>query len=69
VEDDLQDTNVIAGLLDIVCIFWVLRSKELSLKENDAYRSMMEKKGAKILTLLFKHFKVEPPFKIPKLLR
>ncbi len=54
---DLENAHVISGLLDVVCIFWVFRSKELSLKENAEYKSLVEKKSVKILTQLFKHYK------------
>ena len=55
---DLRDPHVVSGLLDVVCIFWVFRSREISEKANAEYRSLLEKKAAKILTLLFKCYRV-----------
>ena len=52
-----QDPEVLAGLLDIVCIMWLLRSKEIADPANQEYRSLLEKKGAKILSLLFKTYR------------
>ena len=55
--NDLDDPSVVSGLLDIVCIFWVYRSKDLSLSDNKDYKSLVEKKASKILILLFKYYK------------
>jgi hypothetical protein len=55
--EKLENPSVISGLLDVVCIFWVYRSKELSLTSNGEYKSLVDKKSSKILTLLFKHYK------------
>ena len=55
--NDLDDPSVVCGLLDIVCIFWVYRSKDLSLSDNAEYKSLVEKKASKILIMLFKHYK------------
>jgi hypothetical protein len=49
---------VVVGLLDIVCMFWVYRSHEIHTHENASYRSLLEKKAAKILCGLFKFYKV-----------
>ena len=54
---DLDDPSVVSGLLDIVCIFWVYRSKDLSLIDNAEYKSLVEKKASKILLMLFKYYK------------
>ena len=56
-DDRINDPEIVAGLLDVVSLFWVLRSKELSLPQNEEYRSMLEKKSAKILTILFKFYR------------
>lgn len=56
-EEKPQDPEVLAGLLDIVCIMWLLRSKEIGDPANQEYRSLLEKKGSKILSLLFKTYR------------
>ncbi len=58
-ESAYHDNRIVAGLIDIVCIMWMARSKELALKENSEYRSLLEKKAAKILTILFKFYRSE----------
>ena len=58
--ESLRDVNVVCGLLDVVCIFWVFRSKEISQTENAEYRSLLEKKASKILSVLFKHYRSTP---------
>ena len=67
--EDLKDTTVVSGLLDIVCILWVFRSKEISKAENQEYRAILEKKSGQILTLLFKYYKVRQGTKITLLER
>ncbi len=57
-QSDLRNPAVVSGLLDIVCIFWVHRSNDISLRKNAKYRSLLEKKAAKILIDLFKYYKV-----------
>jgi condensin-2 complex subunit G2 len=56
-EASLSDSLVVGGLVDIVCVIWMIRSKELAEKENNEYRSLLEKKSAKILTVLFKQYR------------
>ncbi len=56
-ETDLRDPAVVAGLLDVVCILWVFRSREIAQDCNAEYRSLLEKNSAKILTVLFKHYR------------
>ena len=58
IDRQLEDSNVVSGLLDIVCIFWVCRSAELSQTENTEYRTLLEKKSIRILTGLFKYYRV-----------
>jgi hypothetical protein len=45
--------------LDIVCIIWVSRSKDIAKPENKEYRVLLEKKAAGILSVLFKYYKVK----------
>ena len=54
---DLGDVQVVQGLIDIVCVLWMSRCQELALPQNAEYRSLLEKKSSKILTLLFKVYK------------
>ena len=53
----LGDVQVVQGLIDIVCVLWMSRCQELALPKNAEYRSLLEKKSSKILTLLFKVYK------------
>ena len=53
-QQSLSDAHVVGGLVDIVCILWMSRCQELAKSENVEYRSLLEKKSSKILTLLFK---------------
>ncbi len=55
--EDLNDPEIVCGLLDVVSIVWVLRSKELSTPASAEYRSLLEKKAAKIMTMLFKFYR------------
>ncbi len=56
-QQSLSDAQVVGGLVDIVCIFWMSRCQELADAKNAEYRSLLEKKSAKILTLLFRVYK------------
>ena len=47
----------VRGLIDVVVILWMNRCQELAEKSNEEYRSLLEKKSPKILTLLFKVYK------------
>ena len=53
----LGDVQVVQGLIDIVCVLWMSRCQELAEPKNAEYRSLLEKKSSKILTLLFKVYK------------
>ena len=56
-DQSLGDVQVVQGLVDIVCVLWMSRCQELAEPKNVEYRSLLEKKSAKILTLLFKVYK------------
>ena len=56
-DERLNKLDIVTSLLDIVAILWVLRSKELGSAPNNQYRSLLEKKAGKILTVLFKHYR------------
>ena len=51
-QQDLNDPYVVRGLIDVVCILWMNRCQELAEKSNTEYRSLLEKKSSKILTIL-----------------
>ena len=55
----LSDPLVVAGLLDIVCIIWMTRSREIAKPQHDDYRTLLEKKSTIMLTYLFKYYKTE----------
>jgi len=55
-----NDHDVVGGILDIVCVLWMVRNSELSKAENDQYRAVLEKKAGRWLTLFFKHFRSTP---------
>ena len=48
-QQSLNDSVVVQGLIDIVCVLWMSRCQELAQKENAEYRSLLEKKSSKIL--------------------
>ena len=58
-EDEHPYTNpeVVWGVLDIVCVLWTTHSTELCQEGSDELRSVLEKKAAKCLLVLFKHFR------------
>ena len=58
-QQDLNDPFIVRGLIDVVCILWMNRCQELAEKSNTEYRSLLEKKSSKILTLLFKVNKID----------
>lgn len=59
-DPNLESAEVVCGLVDIVCIFWVSIGKDLALPQNAPYRSLLEKKAAKIMNGLFKFYRGHP---------
>ena len=45
------------GVLDIVCVLWTTHSTELCQEGSDELRAVLERKAAKCLLVLFKHFR------------
>lgn len=62
IDDDhpYNDDEVVGGVLDIVCVLWMVRNRELSNPENEQYRAVLEKKSGRWLTLFFKQFRGTP---------
>ena len=54
---EMNDDSVVAGLLDIVCVIWVSRSKEIGKATNVELRKLLEKRSAKMLLTLFKYYR------------
>ena len=56
---ELSDEKIVAALLDVVCILWMSRGTEFAKEdeENAAYRSLLEKKASKLVSVLFKYYR------------
>ena len=61
VDDDyiqeLESEKTVAALLDVVCILWMARSTDIVKEENVEYRSLLEKKTSKLVSVLFKYYR------------
>jgi hypothetical protein len=53
-----SNLTTVTSLLDIVCIIWTGRGIEIAKPENESYRNLLQKKGAGMLSSLFKFYKV-----------
>ena len=54
---ELEDVKMVGALLDVVCILWMARSTDIAKEENAEYRSLLEKKTSKLVSVLFKYYK------------
>ena len=59
-EHPYDDSAVVAGVLDIVCVIWRARIADISKPENNEMRSALEKKAGKWMLIFFKYFKSTP---------
>ena len=59
-EHPYDDSAVVAGVLDIVCVIWRARIADISKPENNEMRSALEKKAGKWMLIFFKYFKATP---------
>ena len=54
---ELEDDKIVGALLDVVCILWMARSTDIVQEENAEYRSLLEKKASKLVSVLFKFYR------------
>ena len=55
--EGLGDPAIVGALIDVVCILWMSRSSDIARNENSGYRSLLEKKASKLVSVLFKYYK------------
>ena len=54
---ELEDLKIVGALVDVVCILYMARSTDIAKDENSQYRSLLEKKTPKLVSVLFKYYK------------
>ena len=55
--EELENEKIVGALLDVVCILWMARSTDIVKEQNIEYRSLLEKKTSKLVSVLFKFYR------------